>query len=76
MHTNIASLNAHHDELEIILSLIKFDFQIIGITEHKISDLTAFSNVTISGYQNFVYTPQNLHMVVQVFMSKIMLILK
>ena len=28
MHTNIPSLNAHHDELEIILSLIKFDFQI------------------------------------------------
>ena len=57
MHTNIASLNAHHDELEIILSLIKFDFQIIGITEHNISDLTALSNITISGYQIFVYTP-------------------
>ena len=57
MHTNIASLNAHHDELELILSIIKFDFQIIGITEHKISDLKALSNITISGYQNFVYTP-------------------
>ena len=41
MHTNVASLNDHHDELELILSKIKFDyFQIIGITEHKISDLT------------------------------------
>ena len=57
MHTNIASLNAHHDELELIPSIIKFDFQIIGITEHKISDLKALSNITISGYQNFVYTP-------------------
>ena len=57
MHTNIASLNAHRDELELILSIIKFDFQIIGITEHKISDLKALSNITISGYQNFVYTP-------------------
>ena len=57
MHTNIAPLNAHHDELELILSsIIKFDFQIIGITEHKISDLKALSNITI-GYQNFVYTP-------------------
>ena len=54
MHTNIASLYAHHDELELILSLIKFDFQIIGITEHKISDLTSLS---ISDYHNFVYTP-------------------
>ena len=66
MHTDIASLNAHHDELEIILSLIKFDFQIIGITEHKISDLTALLFIL----------PQNLRMVVQVCMSKIMLILK
>ena len=57
MHTNIASLNAHHDELELTLSLIKFDFQIIGITEHKISDLTSLSNISISDYQHFVYTP-------------------
>ena len=56
MHTNIASLNAHHDELELILSIIKFDFQIIGITEHNVSDLKALSNITISGYHNFVYT--------------------
>ena len=68
MHTNIASLNAHHDELELTLSLIKFDFQIIGITEHKISDLTSLSNISISDYQHFVYTPQNLHTVVLVFM--------
>ena len=57
MHTNIASLNTHHDELKRILSLIKFDFQIIGITEHKISDLTSVSNISISDYHNFVYTP-------------------
>ena len=39
------------------ISLIKFDFQIIGITEHKISDLTSFSNISISDYHNFVDTP-------------------
>ena len=40
-----------------MLGLIKgAHFQIIGITEHKISDLTALSNITISGYQNFVYS--------------------
>ena len=57
MHANIASLNAHHDELEPILSLIKFDFQIMGITEHKISDLTSLSIISISDYHHFVYTP-------------------
>ena len=57
MHTSITSLNAQHDQLELILSLIKFDFQIISITEHKISDLTSLSNISISDYHNFVYTP-------------------
>ena len=57
MHTNIASLDVHNDELELILSLVKFHFQIMDITEHKISDLTSLSNISISDYHNFVYTP-------------------
>ena len=35
LHTNLASLYKYHDDLEQILSLMKIDFQIIGITEHK-----------------------------------------
>ena len=48
LHTNLASLYKYHD-LEQILSLMKIDFQIIGITEHKIKDLTPISNVKLAG---------------------------
>ena len=44
-------------DLEQILSLMKIDFQIIGITEHKIKDLTPISNVKLAGYHEFIYTP-------------------
>ena len=36
---------------------MKIDFQIIGITEHKIKDLTPISNVKLAGYHEFIYTP-------------------
>ena len=36
MHVNIASLDAHIDDLKTVLSRLKFDFDIIGISEHKI----------------------------------------
>ena len=56
LHTNLASLYKYHD-LEQILSLMKIDFQIIGITEHKIKDSTPISNVKLAGYHEFIYTP-------------------
>ena len=56
LHTNLASLYKYHD-LEQILSLMKIDFQIIGITEYKIKDLTPISNVKLAGYHEFIYTP-------------------
>ena len=34
-HTNIASLGKHIDELKLTLSLLKNEFHIIAITEHK-----------------------------------------
>ena len=45
LHTNLASLEIYHDDLEQILSLMKTDFQIIGITEHQIKNLTTISNI-------------------------------
>ena len=56
LHTNLASLYKYHDDLEQILPLMKIDFQIIGITEHKIKDLTPISNVKLAGYHEFIYT--------------------
>ena len=57
LHTNLASLNKYHDDLEQILSLMKVDFQIIGITEHKIKEVTPISNIKLAGYHEFIYTP-------------------
>ena len=42
IHTNLASLYKYHDDLEQILSLMKNEFQIIGITEHKIKDFNSY----------------------------------
>ena len=56
LHTNLASLYKYHDDLELILSIMKTKFQIIGITEHKIMDTTPISNVKLAGYHEFIYT--------------------
>ena len=47
----------YHDDLEQILSLMKIDFQIIGITEYKIKEWTPISNIKLAGYHDFIYTP-------------------
>ena len=36
---------------------MKVDFQIIGITEHKIKEVTPISNIKLAGYHEFIYTP-------------------
>ena len=35
LHLNIASLSLHKEELEIVLTLLDFKFEIIGISETK-----------------------------------------
>jgi len=55
LHTNLASLYKYHDDLELVLSLIKTKFQIIGITEHKISSNIPLSNIKLTGYHDFIY---------------------
>ena len=47
----------YHDDLEQILSLMKIDFPIIGITEHKIKEWTPISNIKLAGRHDFIYTP-------------------
>ena len=55
LHTNIASLYKHHDDLVITLTQLKFEFHVIAITEHKIRDTIPIQNIQIPGYHEFIY---------------------
>ena len=58
IHVNIASLNAHIDDLRTVLSRMKPEIDIIGISEHKIKKgLTPSNNIDIGGYDEFVFEP-------------------
>ena len=58
LHVNIASLNAHVDDLRTVLSRSKHSFDIIGISEHKIGkDSPPSNNIEITGYYPFEFEP-------------------
>ena len=58
LHVNIASLNAHIDDLRTVLSRMKPEIDIIGISEHKIKkDFTPSNNIDIGGYDEFIFEP-------------------
>ena len=59
LRTNLASIGKHFDDLTMVLSLLKFDFHIIGISEHKIqtNDGNSVTNVNLDGYHPFVFDP-------------------
>ena len=58
MHVNIASLNAHIDDLRTVLARLKCSFDIIGITEHKIQkESTPSNNFDLTGYEEFKFEP-------------------
>ena len=58
MHVNSASLNAHIDDLRAALSRSKFNFDIIGVSEHKIkNDCPPSNNIEITGYNEFYFEP-------------------
>ena len=58
LHVNIASLNAHIDDLSTVLSRLKPEIDVVGISEHKIKKDTKPSNtIGIGGYQEFVFEP-------------------
>ena len=55
-HLNIASLEGHIDDLKCLLNILNHVFDVIGITESKIRNSEAISNLSIEGY-NFEFTP-------------------
>ena len=51
-HLNIASLSKHKEELETILNMLDFKFDIIGLTETKIRKHKApIFDITLKGYK-------------------------
>ena len=59
IHTNLASINKIFDDLSLVLSLLKFEFHVIAITEHKIhkNDENAIANISLEDYYPFEYDP-------------------
>merc|ERR1712131_558354 len=58
LHVNIASLNAHIDDLKTVLARMKFEFDVIGISEHKIlKGMPPSNNIDIAGYNEFIFDP-------------------
>ena len=58
MHVNIASLDAHIDDLRMALGRLKFSFDVIGISEHKIrKNCEPSNNIELPGYDEFKYEP-------------------
>ena len=57
LHTNIASISKHFDDLTSVLSLLKFNFHIIGKSEHKIQkrDENSITNIDLNGFHPFVF---------------------
>ena len=54
IHLNIASLSLHKDELEAVLNILDFKFDVIGISETKIKKgIIPDYNVSIDGYQQY-----------------------
>ena len=57
-HANIASLNKHIDDLKFILTKLNYNFDIIGISEHKIQKgISPSNNISIPGYDQFIFEP-------------------
>ena len=50
LHLNIASLNKHVDGLSNLISLMKLNFPIIDLSEHKIGLNTPINNISLPGY--------------------------
>ena len=54
LHLNIASLGAHKEELETILSTLTQEFDVIGISETKIQkDVTPNFDIRLKGYKTY-----------------------
>ena len=54
LHLNIASLGAHKEELESVLSTLNQEFDVIGISETKIiKDVSPNFDIHLKGYKSF-----------------------
>ena len=61
LHINIVSLSAHIDELKTLLSFLDHPFDVIGISETKISEQRHITtNISLDGYI-FENTPTETH---------------
>ena len=49
-HINIAFLNKHIDSLSNVLSMMKVNFPIIGLSEHKFKSNSFINNISLLGY--------------------------
>ena len=57
LHLNIASLGAHKDEFEDMLSILDLDFDILGLTETRIiKEQNPTYNTSMTGYKEY-FTP-------------------
>ena len=54
-HLNIESLQRHIDELRTLLSILDKPFDILCISETRLYDAKALSNVEINGF-DFIHT--------------------
>ena len=58
-HVNIASLNVHIDDLRDELSRLNFNFDMIGISEHRIKKgQKSSNNIDLQGYSDFNFAPR------------------
>ena len=55
LHTNLASIYKHYDNLLIMLSQLNLEFDVVAITEHKISGNTPIRNIELPGYHEFIF---------------------
>ena len=56
-YINIGSLNLHFDELHTALNLLDYPFEVIGVTETKLSENLKYkTNISLKGY-TFHYQP-------------------
>ena len=58
LNLNIASISKHIDDLRLILSLLEYNWDIIGISEHKIKKgRLSTVNIDLTGYNEFIFQP-------------------
>lgn len=59
-HLNISSLDKHIDDLRLTISRLKLNFDIIGLSEHKIrKGNQPLNNIHLQGYHPFIFEPTN-----------------